>query len=62
MDTPRFLLPCFLGDAGTAHPSRAPGDAARSRVGRKMGVAFGAGWAEGKGKEDVNLGKRSGVL
>lgn len=62
MDTPRFLLPCFLGDAGTAHPGRAPGDAARSQAGRKEGAAFGAGRAEGKGKEDVNLGKRSGML
>lgn len=31
-------------------------------LGRKLGVVFGAEWVEGKGKEDVNLGKRSGVL
>lgn len=31
-------------------------------LGESPGVFFGAGWVEGKGKEDINLGKRSGML
>lgn len=50
-DTPSFVLPCW---GTTSQPG--PG------LGSIPGVLLGVGWVEGKGEEDVNLGKRSGVL
>lgn len=62
-DTPSFvLLCCPWGCGGAASRVGLEGCLHAAGLGRKLGVVFGVEWVEGKGKEDVNLGKRSGVL
>lgn len=62
-DAPSSVLRCCpWGCGGTASRVGLGGCLRAAGLGRKLGVFFGAEWVEGKGKEDVNLGKRSGVL
>lgn len=62
-DTPSFVLPCcWWGCWKTASRLGLGGCLHTAGLRRKLGVVFSAWWVERKGKEDVNLGKRSGML